>query len=122
MQRLEQAVADMERHQADRVRYIEADNDFHLALAEASGNSVFQLIINSIVDLLQEARRLAIAASGSAARAGFYHRRILQAIQAKDAGEAARAMQEHMSQARQEIIATLQHRSGADQGAQHDRI
>ena len=95
---------------------MEANNAFHLALAEASGNSVFQLILNSIVDLLQEARRLALAASGSAVRAGLFHRRILQAVQAKDAGEATRAKQEHMTRANQEILATLRRGFESQQG------
>ena len=66
--RMEQAIADMDRYMTDLGRYIERDNHFHIALAEASDNSVYLLLLNSIVDLLQESRQLAVSVPGAAKR------------------------------------------------------
>jgi GntR family transcriptional repressor for pyruvate dehydrogenase complex len=101
--KMEQAIFEMERNMSNGHKYIEADNVFHITLAEATGNSVFVLMVNSIVDLLQAARRLAISSPGAAERSSFCHRQILNAIKARDPGEACNAMDEHMQQTKQDI-------------------
>lgn len=101
--RLEQAADDMERNVSDPHEYIVADNTFHNVLAEASQNSIFQLILHSIVDLLQESRRIAVSSPGGANRANYHHRRILEAVKAGDPEAASAAMDEHMRQIQGEI-------------------
>jgi GntR family transcriptional repressor for pyruvate dehydrogenase complex len=104
--KMEQALQDMEQNVSDGYKYIEADNAFHNALAEASKNSVFQLLTNSIVDLLQESRRLATSNPGAAKRANKFHQRILQAVSEKNINEAVSVMRGHMRQAAEEVWAT----------------
>src|SRR5208282_1622782 len=53
---MREAVAVMDRAQRDPDAYIEADLDFHLALAEAAGNQIILSLIDSIVGLLREQR------------------------------------------------------------------
>jgi GntR family transcriptional repressor for pyruvate dehydrogenase complex len=101
--RMEQAIVDMDVHIADGYRYIERDNHFHIALAEASNNSVYLLLINSIVDLLQENRQLAISVPGAAKRANAFHRRILEAVRAGESKKAFAAMQGHMEQMARDV-------------------
>ncbi len=101
--RMEEAIADMDRYLADGYRYIERDNHFHSALAEASNNSVYLLLQNSIVDLLQESRRLAISVPGAAKRANAFHRRILEAVRAHAPKKAFAAMQGHMDQLARDV-------------------
>ena len=96
--KMEAAIQVMEQNMTNGYRFIEADKQFHVGLAEASKNSVFILLLNSIVDLLQEARRLAISTPGAGERSSVYHRRIFEAVVRRDAEEAHQAMAEHMQQ------------------------
>ena len=105
--KMEQSINEMERQKFNSYPYIQADNNFHIALAEACNNSVFQLLVNSIVDLLQESRKLAVSSPGAAERANYYHKRILNAIKSKDSQEAFNAMDEHMKQTKDDIEKTL---------------
>lgn len=105
--KMEAAVLDMEQNLSNGYRYIEADKLFHVALAESTKNSVFTLLLNSIVDLLQEARRLAISTPGAGERSSRYHRRILEAVKNRDAEEAFNVMGEHMQQTERDTNASL---------------
>lgn len=111
--RMEQAIADMDLYMADGYRYIERDNHFHIALAEASNNSVYLLLINSIVDLLQENRRLAVSVPGAAKRANTFHRRILEAVRAQESKKAFAAMQGHMEQMARDVGTAMSSRNPA---------
>lgn len=82
--------------------YIEADLDFHLALAEASGNPVFLTLIDSIVVLLREQRSRISFVPGGPERGQFHHKRILAAVEARNAEAASEAMRQHMKQVRED--------------------
>jgi len=112
--KLAQALDEMERDVSNPGEYIVADNAFHFALAEAAQNSVFQLIANSIVDLLQESRRLAVSSPGAVKRANYHHRHILEAVKAGDIDGAYMAMDEHMHQIRDDIEIGLGQQVGED--------
>jgi GntR family transcriptional repressor for pyruvate dehydrogenase complex len=101
--KLERAVTEMERYVSDPYEYIVADNTFHNVLAEACHNNLFKLILYSIVDLLQENRRVSLSLPGAAERANTHHRRILEAVAAKDPQAASAAMIDHMRQIRGEL-------------------
>lgn len=105
--KMEKIVQEMELNLSSGYRYIEADKLFHVALAEATKNNVFSILLNSIVDLLQEARRLAISTPGAGDRSIHYHRRILEAVKNRDAEEAFIAMSEHMQQTKSDTSASL---------------
>lgn len=96
--KLEQAIEEMQANLTNPHEYIVADNVFHNTLAEATQNSLFQLIVHSIVDLLQESRRFAVSSPGAAERSSHHHRQILEAVKAKDVEGAQEAMIAHMSQ------------------------
>lgn len=101
--KLEQAIEEMGANLTNPQEYIVADNVFHNTLAEATQNSLFQLIVHSIVDLLQESRRLAVSSPGAAERSSYHHRQILEAVKAKDVEGAQEAMIAHMSQIKGDI-------------------
>ncbi len=82
--------------------FVEADLDFHLALADATQNPLVPALIDSIVHLLREQRKR-LFLIGSAAASQHYHRRILDAVVAHDAGAARQAMRDHLRQVREDL-------------------
>ena len=82
-------------HDADA--FVEADLDFHLALAEAAGNPLILSLIDSIVGLLRE-QRIRIFNVDHARRGQFHHKRILAAIENHDPDRARKAMRAHLEQ------------------------
>jgi GntR family transcriptional regulator, transcriptional repressor for pyruvate dehydrogenase complex len=91
--------------------YIEADLDFHLALAEAAGNPLILALIDSIVGLLREQRSRIFKVDGGPERGQFHHKRILKAIEERNATAARAAMQAHLEQVWQDSSASLRNRS-----------
>lgn len=77
---------------------IESDLEFHRLLAEASGNLMFRLILDSLADIGRECRQLTIGKIGKE-RAISQHLPVLQAIEARDPAAAKAAMQLHMEAA-----------------------
>jgi len=96
------AVAVMERSQKDPEAYIEADLDFHLALAEAVANPLILSLIDSIVGLLREQRLKIFNVEGGPQRGQFHHKRILEAMERRDPEMARGAMRAHLEQVRQD--------------------
>ena len=105
-------VMDHERQDSDA--FIEADLDFHLALAEAAGNPIVLSLIDSIVGLLREQRLRIFQIGGGPDRGQFHHRRILEAVKRHDPQGARAAMQAHLSQVREDSRNTPDdHKTGA---------
>jgi GntR family transcriptional regulator, transcriptional repressor for pyruvate dehydrogenase complex len=92
----------MDRAREDPVAYIEADLDFHLALAEAAANPLILSLIDSIVALLREQRMRIFYVEGGPERGQFHHKRILDAIEQHDAEKARAAMRAHLLQVRED--------------------
>jgi DNA-binding FadR family transcriptional regulator len=82
--------------------YVEADLDFHLALAEAAANPIVLSLIDSIVGLLREQRVRISLVEGGPERGQRYHRSILEAIERHDPQGARAAMQAHLFQVRED--------------------
>jgi GntR family transcriptional repressor for pyruvate dehydrogenase complex len=99
---MREAVALMDRSQKDPEAYIEADLDFHLALAEAAANPLILSLIDSIVGLLREQRIRIFDAAGGPQRGQFHHKRILEAVERRDPEMARGAMRAHLEQVRQD--------------------
>jgi DNA-binding FadR family transcriptional regulator len=73
-----------------------ADLAFHLHLAQASGNPLFELLLVPLVEPLLEVRRAGARRPGAAARATAEHAAILEAVAAGDATAAGAAMARHL--------------------------
>jgi GntR family transcriptional regulator, transcriptional repressor for pyruvate dehydrogenase complex len=82
--------------------YIEADLDFHLALAEAAENPLILSLLDSIVGLLREQRMRIFFEDGGPQRGQFHHARILAAIERRDAEASRAAMRDHLEQVRED--------------------
>ena len=97
---MREAVAVMDRSQKDPEAYIEADLDFHLALAEAAANPLILSLIDSIVGLLREQRIKIFNVEGGPQRGQVHHKRILEAVVRRDPEAAREAMRAHLQQVR----------------------
>lgn len=95
---MREAVAIMDRNLRDPDAYVEADLDFHLALAEAVGNPLILSLLDSIVGLLREQRSRIFNIEGGPERGQFHHKRILAAIEQRDPVAAREAMRAHLQQ------------------------
>lgn len=102
---LREAVEVMDRSRDDADAFIEADLDFHLALAEAAGNPIILSLIDSIVGLLREQRLRTYFVGGGPERGQYHHKRILEAVEQHDAARARETMQAHMQQVREDAKA-----------------
>lgn len=99
---MREAVAAMDRSLHDPEAYVEADLDFHLALAEAAGNPLILSLLDSIVGLLREQRSRIFKVDGGPERGQFHHKRILAAIERRDPVAARDAMRDHLEQVRED--------------------
>jgi GntR family transcriptional regulator, transcriptional repressor for pyruvate dehydrogenase complex len=95
---MQEAVAQMDAYLQDPDGYVEADLDFHLALAEAVGNPLILSLLDSIVGLLRAQRMRIFKVEGGPERGQFHHKRILAAIESHDAEKAREAMRAHLTQ------------------------
>lgn len=83
---------------------VEADIEFHRALARATGNEIFSLLLETLSDLGRESRMATISHAG-VKRAIEHHAVILHAVEAKDEAAATRAMRHHIEVAVQDLLA-----------------
>lgn len=99
---MREQVAIMDRARKDPEAFIEADLDFHLALAEAAANPLILSLIDSIVGVLREQRMRIFHVEGGPDRGQYHHKRILEAVERRDALGAREAMKAHLRQVRED--------------------
>jgi GntR family transcriptional regulator, transcriptional repressor for pyruvate dehydrogenase complex len=116
------AVAVMEGAQKDPAAFIEADLDFHLALAEAAANPLILSLIDSIVGLLREQRIKIFNVEGGPQRGQFHHKRILEAMERRDPEMARNAMRAHLEQVRQDSQVSLAAKSSGKRAPASSRV
>jgi GntR family transcriptional repressor for pyruvate dehydrogenase complex len=97
---MREAIAVMDSARQDPDEFIEADLDFHLALAEAASNPLILSLIDSIVGLLREQRMRIFYVDGGPERGQYHHKRILEAVEHRDSQGARDAMRAHLRQVR----------------------
>jgi len=103
---MEEALRRMDQALDDPVAYIQADLDFHSALARATGNDLFLIAIHPVIDLLQDIRELAQQTPGAMERGQAFHHELLKHIKAgpDHADQARQAMLRHLGQVWSEIM------------------
>jgi GntR family transcriptional regulator, transcriptional repressor for pyruvate dehydrogenase complex len=112
---MREAVSIMDRAGPDPEAYIEADLDFHLALAEAAANPLILSLLDSIVGLLREQRLRIFRVPGGPERGQFHHKRILEAVERHDAEKARQAMRAHLQQVSEDSQAPAAKRAPSKQ-------
>jgi GntR family transcriptional repressor for pyruvate dehydrogenase complex len=106
---MREAVDVMDAARQDAEAFIEADLDFHFALAEAAANPLILSLIDSIVALLREQRMRIFLAEGGPDRGQYHHKRILKAVENRDPERARQCMRAHLKQVRQDCMAVAAH-------------
>lgn len=93
---MEAAIEEMAAHIDDPGEYIAHDLAFHSALAAATQNDLFSVLLNAISSFWSEAASLAYQAPSAAEDSLTHHRDILRCVKARDAEGASQAMCEHV--------------------------
>lgn len=99
LESMERIVNDTEGIARSRERFVEWDMAFHSALAAATQNELFLILLDSVVSTLRKVRELGFNVPGTPERARNFHLRILDKVRKGDAEGARAAMLEHMSEA-----------------------
>lgn len=100
IKKMREAIEVMDTALDDAETFIDADQCFHRALADATQNTLISLLLDPIVDQLQDQRKAIFLVEEGAVRGQFHHKQILDAVIRKDAGAARKAMRSHLRQVR----------------------
>ncbi len=84
------------------------DEAFHTAIAEASGNNLLIMLNRTIVEFFREYRVRSFAVKKNIKNALEPHRKIMQAIRARDSDAAAQAMVDHLKLSMTDINKVLE--------------
>jgi GntR family transcriptional repressor for pyruvate dehydrogenase complex len=103
LEELDAILAEMREHVDAPEVYIKSDVEFHAALARATHNELFVIVLDSLVEIMIEVRLLTLRVPGIARLALHYHERILEAVRAGDPESARAVMDEHMDQATEKL-------------------
>jgi GntR family transcriptional repressor for pyruvate dehydrogenase complex len=94
--RLDASIAAMDAGLDSEDSYITADIDFHLILAEATGNRFVAHLMHAVRDQLRAAFGTVFHVPGSPARSVAEHREILEAVTTRSPERARELMNEHI--------------------------
>jgi DNA-binding FadR family transcriptional regulator len=98
MDLLRRALKDNENALGDVERFIDTDVAFHYVLAEIAQNPIFTTLLTALAEWLRGQRASSVSARGSPEAAVAAHKRIFEAIAAKDPDAAEREMRFHLQQ------------------------
>ena len=89
--------------QHDPIRFPALDVDFHMALARATHNELFVLLMEAVSDVLVGFRRLSYQVSSMPARSLHHHQAVYAQVTAGSAEGARDAMRNHLAEAEQTV-------------------
>lgn len=105
---LDQALDAMAGNLEDLEANVNADLNFHLALAHAAHNRILLSVLQSLIGPIHECMvRGGIIVPTAAERALTFHRTIVDAVRAHTPRDARHAMQTHMSSTREELLSLV---------------
>jgi GntR family transcriptional repressor for pyruvate dehydrogenase complex len=80
----------------DPQEYLIHDVRFHRAIAEAAGNPILAVLMETVVSAMYDDRRRTVERSSDLRQSAEMHRTIYRAIRARDAVAARKAMEQHL--------------------------
>jgi len=95
LERMQEAVERMEELEDDPDAYLEIDVDFHSEIASATGNVVLAFVLDSVRELLRVSRRVTNLINAMP-ETTVAHRRIYDALMAREPETARQAMRAHL--------------------------
>lgn len=96
LETIERSLAAIEGSESETCKVLDRDNDFHLAIAEATHNIVFVGIVELNLDLLYQIRSKTSSMPGRADQIDGEHRAIFEAIKQRDVNKAKETMLNHL--------------------------
>lgn len=99
LERMEEQIRLMAAYEKDQERWSAADVAFHTAIATATHNPLYRMLLGSIAELLLEVRRQASRLPETPRLAQHHHQAILESIMLRNPPRARQAMYEHMLEA-----------------------
>lgn len=99
LEELEEILREAMEIQDDRDAFAECDVEFHAALAGATHNELFSVILDSLTDIMLRMRQMAFDVPGMVQRSFKYHGAILEQVRAGDVEGARQAMRVHLVEA-----------------------
>lgn len=96
LRELRRCLEEMERHRANRPRFVEADERFHLAIARVAGNPVLRMLLDALLKMLRPDRLKFLPTRGKMTQTKGSHEAIYRAIATGDADRASQAVAEHI--------------------------
>jgi GntR family transcriptional regulator, uxu operon transcriptional repressor len=88
----------------DRVKYIEADERFHLTMARIAGNRVLLAFLEVLLRLIRPEKATVLLSPQNRQLSDREHQELFQAIVAGDAEQARVKMREHLRQGRELLL------------------
>jgi GntR family transcriptional repressor for pyruvate dehydrogenase complex len=86
---------------------LSGDDSFHLSIARASKNQVFELIMILIGDLLTKCKEATLKIPGQPLKTIDDHKKIYQAIKERNPKKSASLMKKHLAKAKKNILSHL---------------
>jgi GntR family transcriptional repressor for pyruvate dehydrogenase complex len=108
---LEQILADKAGVHEKRERFVEWDVAFHAALAKATQNELFPLLLDSVVSTMRRVREIGFDIPAAPDHALRYHTAILAQVAQGDGEGARQAMRDHLEEAEETMRKALNRRS-----------
>ncbi|MEI8188535.1 MAG: FadR/GntR family transcriptional regulator [candidate division NC10 bacterium] len=93
--------------QRSRAEWAKIDYEFHDAVAVASKNPLFPIVLRSISEVLMRARLLGVRLPDYQAKSLHHHRNVYEAIRAGSSEKARAAMADHLREAEQTMRRVL---------------
>lgn len=97
---LDQIVREIESAYNEHDRRTDLDIKFHVQIAELSGNRLLTLFVHSMTSLIFTLIRQAIKSLATADTVLPYHKKLLEAMRARDPELAARTMHDHLQESK----------------------
>ena len=93
---IEAQITSMVAHESDPQRWAAADVAFHAAIAAATHNPLYSVLLGAIADMLMEVRLTGVSLPETPQKALHHHQAIFERIKAGDRPGARKAMQDHL--------------------------
>ena len=113
---MQEILKKMEESEHDPVTYPEYDLQFHFALASATHNPLFKILLDPLTDALLEGIKLASQLPGVPEEGYDFHRRILKKVIEHDGRGASQEMYAHLCQSQRVTSEGLKEKSEKSTG------